>query len=105
MKEISDHGEPLAIEPLSPSKKNFDWTFPVRLVANESGCRMTTSLTVDSNNSVNQEALCITSQEKDGVTYITIQIDSAPSCLIKNHCNISLYYGQTLMDVATSGRM
>jgi hypothetical protein len=90
---------------LSACNKDFDWTFPVRLVANENGCRMTTSVTVRKGNDVKQEALCITGLEKNGIIYFTIQIDTAPTCFIQNQCYFPLYYGQTLMDLSLSGKL
>ena len=89
----------------SPSCSDFDWTFPVRLLASENGSRMTTSLTVGKNQDVKQEALCITGVEKNGIIYFTIQVDTAPSCFIQNQCYFPLYYGQTLMDLSISGKL
>lgn len=80
-----------------------DWSFPIRLVANEAGCRMTTSLGVWKKKSLSHEAFCITGVEKSGVVYFTIQVDKSPVCYIDNQCNIPLHVGQTLMNLSLSG--
>ncbi|KAL4227239.1 Vacuolar protein sorting-associated protein 13B [Mactra antiquata] len=80
-----------------------DWSFPIRLVTNDSGCRMTTSLGIWKKNKLTQESLCITGIEKNGVTYFTVQLDQSPVCYINNECNFPLHVGQTLMNLSLSG--
>ena len=82
-----------------------DWSFPLRLTANENSCRMTGSVLVSKGNHSESKPLCITGHMKKSVTYFMIREDGAPACLIKNKCPFRLLFGQTLMNLSMSGRL
>ena len=81
------------------TQDSFDWSFPVRLAANETGARMTTSFVVEDGEKLKYEAICVSGCVKDGMTYFTLQVDTAPVCFIQNQCPFPLYFGQTLMNL------
>lgn len=97
----AEHVEDVKKEPVQPLVSH--WSFPLRLLANENGCRMTSSLVVE-DSSLKYEAICVSGTVKDGVTYFTIQIDTAPVCFIENQCPFPLYYGQTLMNLSLKSK-
>ena len=81
----------------------YDWSFPLRMTANENGCRMTGSVQVSKGDHSESKPLCITGHVKKSVTYFVIREDAAPACLIKNKCPFKLLFGQTLMNLSMSG--
>ena len=80
-----------------------DWSYPVRLSANENSSRMTGSIQVDKGGYCESTPLCITGHVKKGISYFVIREDAAPACLLKNKCPFRLMYGQTLMNLSLSG--
>lgn len=82
-----------------------DWSFPMRLTANENGCRMTGSVQVSKGGHSESKPLCITGHVRKSVTYFVIREDTAPACLIKNKCPFRLLFGQTLMNLTMSGML
>lgn len=85
-------------------RNDFHWSFPVRLMCNETGTRMTTSLTIEDKENEKYEAICVSGIVKGGVTYFTVQIDTAPVCFIQNQCSFPLYFGQTLMNLTLKSK-
>ena len=81
-----------------------DWSVPVRITANENGCKVSSCIDV-MNTSGQQDIvpLCITGHEKQGVMYFVIDVDQAPTCHITNRCQFPLYFGQMLMNLSLSG--
>ena len=80
-----------------------DWSYPVRLSANENGSRMTGSIQVVKEGCSVCTPLCITGHVKNGISYFVIREDTAPACYLKNKCPFKLVYGQTLMNLSLSG--
>ena len=81
-----------------------DWSYPIRLSANENGCRMTGSIQVTKGSHSEITPLCVTGHVKNGISYFVIREDGAPACLVKNKCPFRLLYGQTLVNLTLSGK-
>lgn len=82
---------------------SFKWSVPVRIWSKLGGMRSTVSVPICQRGVPSSEAVCITSQMQDGVMYIVLGIDSAPMCLIYNHCPFSLAYGQAFVNTSHQG--
>ncbi|WAR00328.1 VP13B-like protein [Mya arenaria] len=80
-----------------------DWSFPVRLLSSDGGRRMTLTVVVRDGEIVTYRALCVSGVEEQGMTYLSVQVDKAPACLLENQCSFPLFFGQTLMNLSLKG--
>lgn len=78
------------------------WSFPLRLIANEVGTRVTTAVPVQLNAYATTQPLVLSGHVQDGLTYFVLDADKSPGCLISNCCPFPISYGQTLMNLTIS---
>jgi len=83
---------------------SLEWSCPVRLITSEGGSRMTLTLSVRSRIGMTYKPLCVSGVEENGITFLTVEVDKAPSCFIENQCSFPLFFGQTLMNLTLKGK-
>ncbi|XP_052096921.1 intermembrane lipid transfer protein VPS13B-like isoform X1 [Mytilus californianus] len=79
-----------------------DWSFPVRLVANENPGRVTVSIPVQTE-TVMSLPLCIVGQTRNGVSYFIVKEDNSPSCLLYNFTTVPIVYGYQNISISRAG--
>ncbi|CAC5371338.1 VPS13B [Mytilus coruscus] len=79
-----------------------DWSFPVRLVANENPGRVTVSTPVQTE-TVMSLPLCIVGQTRNGVSYFIVKEDNSPSCLLYNFTTVPIVYGYQNISISRAG--
>ncbi|XP_063419366.1 intermembrane lipid transfer protein VPS13B-like [Mytilus trossulus] len=84
------------------SNANNDWSFPVRLVANEKPGRVTVSIPVLTE-TVMSLPLCIVGQTRNGVSYFIVKEDNSPSCLLYNFTTVPIVYGYQNISISRAG--
>ena len=73
------NGDNLAVK----ETRQSDWSYPVRLMANENGCRMSSAVTVCRDGRSQCVALCLVGQSYQGCVYFTVHVDQTPACYLQ----------------------
>lgn len=84
-----------------------EWACPLRVTATENGTRSTVTLPKppDCQSDIHTIPLVVTGHLKDGVTYLVVQEDKAPACVVHNHCTFPLSFGQAVVNMSSTGKL
>ncbi|XP_055998709.1 intermembrane lipid transfer protein VPS13B-like isoform X2 [Ostrea edulis] len=88
--------------PQADSKKNSDWSHPVRLTATERGTKLTVAVPVCAGD-LHTRPLCISGFFRQGLHYFVVREHESPSCLIHNKTQVPLCYGHQNPALITAG--
>lgn len=88
--------------PQADSKKNSDWSHPVRLTATERGTKLTVAVPV-CDGDLHTRPLCISGFFRQGLHYFVLREHESPSCLIHNKTQVPLCYGHQNPALITAG--
>lgn len=87
----------------SSEMESSKWSLPLRLASNKDGARLCVSVPNCKPDEACTKPYCVTAKIHDGVTYLVMEKDRGPMCVINNNCSFPIIFGQALMNITLSG--
>ncbi|XP_048244061.1 vacuolar protein sorting-associated protein 13B-like isoform X2 [Haliotis rufescens] len=87
----------------SSEMESSKWSLPLRLASNKDGARLCVSVPNCKPDEACTKPYCVTAKIHDGVTYLVMEKDRGPVCVINNNCSFPIIFGQALMNITLSG--